>query len=140
MMWRLLNKVYALPSIVGKRRWVDYVPVKVGTYSGRQDSYDDLGSVKAEVLTSASGLVAWSDYTPVYEVTDGVEGRWRTGEAGWIPVTDTSGGSGGGSSFTVLDSDANSFSPTFSVLDSDGNSFTVSSAVLNSGGSSFSPI
>jgi hypothetical protein len=53
-------------------------------------------------------------------------------------------GAGGGgtapSSFTVLDSDGNSFSPSFAVLDSDGNSFTVLSAVLDSDGNSFNPI
>ena len=49
-------------------------------------------------------------------------------------------GGGAAASFTVLDSDGNSFSVSLSVLDSDGNAFTVSSAVLDSDGNSFNPI
>ncbi len=46
-------------------------------------------------------------------------------------------GAAGPTTFTVLDSDGNSFSPSFAVLDSDGNSFTVPRAVLDSDGNSF---
>ena len=46
-------------------------------------------------------------------------------------------GSAAASAFTVLDSDANSFSPGLAVLDSDANSFTVTLAVLDSDGNSF---
>lgn len=43
-------------------------------------------------------------------------------------------------SFTVLDSDGNSFSPTNTVLDSDGNSFVVSPVAKDSDGNSFTLI
>lgn len=100
-MWRLLDKVYVLPSIAGKRKWVDYVPVKIGVYTGRADSFDDSGSVSAQVLTSTTGLIEWEDYTPVYGVTDPAAGKWRTDDLGWIPVTNTAGG--GGSSILLND-------------------------------------
>ena len=46
-------------------------------------------------------------------------------------------GGGAPSTFTVLDSDGNSFSPGLAVLDSDGNSFNVTTTVLDSDGNSF---
>jgi hypothetical protein len=133
--------VYILSSVTGLKRWVDYIPVKSGSYAGRDDSFDDSGCFTPAALDSTTGLQAWVHYTPVYEVADSDAFRWTYDDRGFFPVEYSSGGGGGGgSSFAALDSDGNSFSPTFSVLDSDGNSFTVSSAVLDSDGNSFSPI
>lgn len=67
-----LRKVYALSSVTGLKKWVDYLPVKVQTShtAASIGTYNDNGALLVEPLASVAGLTAWVDYTPVYVVAD----------------------------------------------------------------------
>jgi hypothetical protein len=84
--------VYILSSVTGLKRWVDYIPVKSGAYSGRDDSFDEEGCLTPAALSSTTGLTAWVDYVPVFEVSDADEFRWSFDDRGFYPVEYSSGG------------------------------------------------
>lgn len=86
---RVPRPVYVLPSVVGLRKWVDYLPVVVsGTSTAAQvGTYDDGGCLHTVGVESIEGLTAGVDYLPVYLV-DEVEGkRWRYDDEGFIPIS-----------------------------------------------------
>jgi hypothetical protein len=89
--FRVAKQVYALSSVSGLRKWVDYIPVAVpeGEVAASDvGSYNDSGCLHTTGLSSVSGLRAWVDYTPVYVVTATAGKQWRTDDDGWIPVSD----------------------------------------------------
>lgn len=67
-----VRKVYALSSVAGLKRWVDYIPVKVSTAhtAASVGTYNDNGAMLVNPLASVTGLTAWIDYLPVYVVAD----------------------------------------------------------------------
>lgn len=81
--------IYALSSVSGLQKWVDYIPVAVPTaYDALDiDTYNTDGVRRTIALRSVTGLRAWVDYTPVYVVTATAGKQWRTDGDGWIPVT-----------------------------------------------------
>jgi hypothetical protein len=79
-------KVFFLASVTGLVRWLDYIPVKsIG--AGRIRSYDDDGNIRVTALGSEAGSTRWVDHVPVFEVADGDSNKWRTDNAGFIPVS-----------------------------------------------------
>ena len=79
-------RVYALASIVGLTRWVDYIPVKtVSTNATLQGTTNAGGYQPVEVLGSTTGLTAWVDYVPVYEDAAATV-PWTTNTTGYIPI------------------------------------------------------
>ncbi len=78
-------KTFTLASLTGLTRWVDYIPVKEVT-PGRVDSYDNNGAVSVAPLANETGSIRWVDHLPVGVVADADSGKWRTDNAGFIPV------------------------------------------------------
>lgn len=82
-----IRKVYALSSVAGLKRWVDYIPVKVQTAhtAATVGTYSDTGAMLVNPLSSVSGLAAWVDYLPVYVVAD--TNGWSYDDDGFLWVT-----------------------------------------------------
>lgn len=76
--------VYQLPSITGKVRWIDYLPVQIVVpATNKQNRYDDDGCLVVRPLASIAGLTSWIDYIPVYpENTD----QWRYDDDGYLRI------------------------------------------------------
>ena len=70
-------------SPVGLVKWVDYIPVQLGS-AGQENTYNDAGEKVIETLVSLVGLTAWVDYIPI--VTDVGQALWRSDDDGAIPV------------------------------------------------------
>lgn len=85
---------YALSSVSGLTRWVDYIPVKlVGSPLGLNEQTTNLnGFVPMRLLGSAIGMAAWSDYIPVYVDNSATE-AWVTSATGYIPYANSVGSS-----------------------------------------------
>ena len=81
---------YALSSVSGLTRWVDYIPVKlVGSPLGMNEQTTNLnGFVPMRLLGSAIGMAAWSDYIPVYVDNSATE-AWVTSATGYIPYANS---------------------------------------------------
>lgn len=88
--YRIPESVYALGSVTGLKKWVDYIPVALATDVVAADigTYNDGGAWHTSGLDSAAGLTAWVDYIPVFIVAGTSGKQWRTDDDGWIPVTD----------------------------------------------------
>lgn len=84
---------YALSSVSGLTRWVDYIPVKlVGSPLGLNEQTTNLnGFVPMRLLSSAIGMAAWSDYIPVYVDNSATE-AWVTSATGYIPYANSVAG------------------------------------------------
>ena len=82
-----IRKVYALSSVAGLKRWVDYIPVKVSTAhtAASVGTYNDNGAMIVNPLASVTGLTAWTDYLPVYVVAD--TNGWSYDDDGFLWVT-----------------------------------------------------
>lgn len=83
--------VYVLPSVVGLKQWIDYIPVKqkAAIRDTSFDTYNDDGNLNSQALTSVVGLKAWIDYIPVFESSGPEAKRWRYDDDGWISLSDT---------------------------------------------------
>ena len=81
---------YALSSVSGLTRWVDYIPVKlVGSPLGMNEQTTNLnGFVPMRLIGSAIGMAAWSDYIPVYVDNSATE-AWVTSATGYIPYANS---------------------------------------------------
>lgn len=76
--------VYFLTSVVGLRRWVDYIPVKLSN-GGVENSYNNNGFINVAIVPSLGGTVrAWKDYIPVYQ-DDAATTAWQVSSIGFIP-------------------------------------------------------
>lgn len=76
--------VYELPSVSGLVRWIDYIPVKTVSTSGKPaNSYS--GYMNTNKLVSISGLVSWTDYVPVYQDASATQ-EWMVSATGYIPT------------------------------------------------------
>lgn len=76
--------VYQLPSVTGRVRWIDYIPVQVVVpAANKQNRYDDNGCLVVRPLASIAGLKEWIDYVPVFpENTD----QWRYDDDGYLRI------------------------------------------------------
>ena len=62
--------------------------VVVGVPVERRNSTDDAGAIVVETLSDVTGLKAWVDYVPVFEVSDVSGKQWRVDDNGFIPVVE----------------------------------------------------
>jgi hypothetical protein len=77
--------VFALSSISGLQRWVDYIPVKFSSSATEElNSYS--GSLIMDFLGSSSGLKGWVDYIPVY-IDSNATDAWVVNSVGYIPAS-----------------------------------------------------
>lgn len=83
--WRIL-----VVSAVGRKQWIDYIPVKQVTPASLADidTYNDGGAIPVQTLASGSGLTEWVDYIPVVLVEYAVAGRWTYNDTGYVPVVE----------------------------------------------------
>lgn len=83
---------YALSSVSGLTRWVDYIPVKLvsGALGVNEQSTNVGGFTPMRLLGSAIGMAAWSDYIPVYVDNSATE-AWVTSNTGYIPYAPSGG-------------------------------------------------
>ena len=78
------TKVYVV-SATGKKRWYDYIPLKMTGNPLKIGRYDFDGAKSVTTLASPVGT-AWVDYIPVVLVTDPDSGRYRFDDTGFIPA------------------------------------------------------
>lgn len=83
---------YALSSVSGLTRWVDYIPIKLvsGALGVNEQSTNVGGFTPMRLLGSAIGMAAWSDYIPVYVDNSATE-AWVTSATGYIPYANSVG-------------------------------------------------
>lgn len=83
---------YALSSVSGLTRWVDYIPVKLvsGALGVNEQSTNVGGFTPMRLLGSAIGMAAWRDYIPVYVDNSATE-AWVTSDTGYIPYANSVG-------------------------------------------------
>jgi hypothetical protein len=78
--------VYVLSSVVGLKRWSDYIPVKeVNIATSKCESHDNDGYKSIVKLSSTTGKQAWLDYIPVY-IDSAATTPWAVNAVGYIPV------------------------------------------------------
>lgn len=84
-----VRTVFALSSVEGLTRWVDYIPVKVSTThtAASVGTYNANGALLVKALPSVSGLQKWVDYIPVYVVADADAKGWTYDNDGFLWVT-----------------------------------------------------
>ena len=76
-------------STSGRRRWVEYIPVKyiVPTTNENVNTWNlSGGGLAVQTLASVSGLTQWVDYVPVVTVADPDSGANRFNDLGYIQV------------------------------------------------------
>lgn len=80
---RTQMRVFFLTSIVGLKRWTDYIPVKLST-GGVENSYNNNGYINVSSVTLTPNSMPFNDYVPVY-VDQSATDAWQVNDVGYIP-------------------------------------------------------